>query len=110
MGTTGRRQLFRIGLDRALETITVLEESVVEGARVPSYLIRYEDGRRARVSVGLHWPTPREAWQAYLDGLVEALDNERSHLRGIGERIQDLLRGLGPAVSGLTAADSSSGA
>ena len=103
--------------DRRLESHTVLEESVVEGASVPTLLVREDlTGDKFRCSLDYLQKTPREAWleerryalEALLElrntfsGLVIDLDCEYAHQIWVERELArlDLLDELEAAKSG----------
>lgn len=71
-----------------LEEVTFLEESVLEGARLPTWLVRNSDHRKVRTSVGSYHTSKSDAWKEYLQGVQEALARDRKGLDETKERIK----------------------
>ena len=88
-----------------LETAAFVEESIVEGASKPTWLlISHRDRRRIRCSTKMYVDTEQKAWERYLRECKEALPNANksvqearahlSHVRSEIARISTIVEGL----------------
>jgi len=73
-------QLYHVW-NNILETVTVIEENIAPGASAPTYLVRYENGRKARVSRSMFHKTRQKAWQVYVTMLIEAIKNMKQEIK-----------------------------
>jgi molybdopterin-guanine dinucleotide biosynthesis protein len=73
-----------------LTTIRVLEESIVEGASVPTYKIQYPDGRVARVSRDMYQVSEEAALQKLLKDTEAALEYAKEEERKAEKEVERL--------------------
>jgi len=55
--------------DAMLETVTLVEKSIAEGASVATYVVRSSDQRKSRVATDYYLDTANAAWQVFIDEL-----------------------------------------
>lgn len=72
-----------------IETITVIEESIADGAINPTYIVRYEDGSRARVSKTMYHTSKKLALQEYGSQLIDTIQAEQTIIYSARKSIQD---------------------
>lgn len=63
--------------------IEVLEESIVPGATVPTYLVKYPNGSKARCSIDMYSTSPQNA-------LIKALSDVKEDLEYIEQKEKEL--------------------
>ena len=85
-----------------LEVGTFLEEGIVEGASLPTWLVRH-DGRKIRCSPKHYLPSAEAAWERYLQQCKDAIPGLQEHIEEAKhnlaftesevKRVEGLLRG-----------------
>lgn len=73
--------------DGILTIVILLEESIVEGAIIPTYLVQHSDGTKTRVSKYYYFESRDEAIKDYKDFLLNQVSfylSESQKLIGLG--------------------------
>ena len=60
--------------------IKVLEESITEGASIPTYLVQYPDGRKARISKDMYFDSKDEADKALFLEVCEGIEQAQEDI------------------------------
>lgn len=78
--------LYRIS-NGQLETVTLIREQIAPGATLPTYLIKYADGRVAQCSKSMFYETVKAAWDEHRWSLKSAIADERNHIIALEKQI-----------------------
>jgi len=82
--------------------IEVLREQINEGATVPTYIVKYPNGRIAHVSKTMFHKTEVLAWQSRVDELTKVVKDEERKLQEARHHLSELDRMLSESLRQLS--------
>jgi hypothetical protein len=82
--------LYTIVEDGQLEKYTFIEESIVQGATVSTWLVKDADGGLHRCSTDMYETTEKAAWKKYLSELESALRCYRVEMNEVFKNIEHI--------------------
>jgi len=79
--------------DGQLKVVIFVEESIAEGAFVPTWVVR-EKGQASRCSVDSYFTTEKEAWKAELENYKQGLKNQIKYRNELNANIKETRKTL----------------